>query len=271
VSDQLPDGYTPDTSDLTPEEAAERDRTARLLDGQILDCVRVGRAALWELAKRLHEFDEESGWLGLGYGSRAAWLADRPELDMSDRTCRRWIKAWRDFGCKAPVSILASVDLSKVDVILPAVKEHRVRMAKALEDAKSLPLSELRQLYSQPRALANVGQPGEVATSGHFEPDKTPPVAPSPDPQPVEAARLASEEPPLDWGEPTIVDPHADVDEHVLVDHQDAAPTPTQASTSPALGEALSEAEMALHTYTFSAVHVALERLIEVVRQELPV
>jgi len=214
MTGRLPGPYVPDAKDLTPAEAAERDRTARLLDAQVKDCVRVGRAAMWEMAMRLHEMDEENGWTALGFDHLTDWL-DQPEVGLTYRTYRRLADAYRDLVVLRDVDLpaLAGLDLSKVDVVLPAVKDQRVRLEKALEDAKALSFRELRQVYSQPRALEPAAEPESertvVALQEH-EADEAPLVASSPTPQPIEAARLASEEPALDWGTPKPRDPYAE-------------------------------------------------------------
>ena len=117
--------------DLTSDEQHARRQTCAALDQRVKASIRKGRDAAWELAEALHQFDEESGWLALGFTYKTEWLA-QPEIEMSERTYRRLVGAWRELVVRRRVDrpTLAALDIAKTDVVLPAVRQGRVQLPR---------------------------------------------------------------------------------------------------------------------------------------------
>jgi len=137
--------------ELSPEEHAERVEACRALDQQVKAGLRAGREALWRLAKALHEFDEENGWTALGFAKKDDWLA-HPDVDLSYDQFQRLVRVYRETARRqADFVALQTTDLSKVDLVLPAVKEQRVSLDDALEHARTLSWRELRAEYKPPK------------------------------------------------------------------------------------------------------------------------
>jgi hypothetical protein len=194
----------PAARDLTPAEAEARRQTCQVLDGQIRHAIRVGRAAMWELAQRLHDFDEEAGWLALGYDTLGAWLADR-EVDLTESTYRRLLRVYRETAVLRglPLPTLEALDLSKVDIVLPAVKEGRARLGPALEDAATKTARQLRKEYA-----ASNGKPPIDGRLTEPAPAPKPDLDPTPD-QPVSAAGVDTTDHTTDLAPPSTTPPES--------------------------------------------------------------
>jgi hypothetical protein len=152
---------TPVARDLSPEEQQARAEHAHELDQKIKAGLRAGREALWEVAVSLHEFDEENGWSALGYEKLGDWLAD-PEVQMQRTTFYRLTGAYRELVVirKVDFEEVKQLEVSKVDIVLPAVRQGRVALDEALEDTKSMGARDLRDAYLSrpaPQVNPNVG------------------------------------------------------------------------------------------------------------------
>jgi hypothetical protein len=165
----------PAPRELTDEEAEERAQRCYGLEQSIKAGLRAGREALWEVARSLHEFDEESGWSALGYEKLGDWLAD-PEVSMTRRTYYRLIGTHRELAArKVKPELLPALDVSKVDIVLPAVKAGRVALDDALEDVKELGARDLRDKYlKRPDPAESVPDPGDGANVGTDEDEPYP-------------------------------------------------------------------------------------------------
>jgi hypothetical protein len=141
--------------ELTTEEAAERAELCRGLDRELKATIAEGKRVLWELARLLHEWDETSGWTALGYDSVGDWLAD-PAVEMTRSTFYRLVSTYRELVVRRRLdpADLDGLELSKAQVVLPAVKAGRVRLDDALADAKRLGKTALRQEYAPPGGLS---------------------------------------------------------------------------------------------------------------------
>jgi hypothetical protein len=143
-------GDVPQTAparDLTAEEADERAQAMFDLDQSIKAGFRAGREAMWNVARDLAKFDEESGWTALGYDKLGDWLAD-PDVSLGRRTYYRMVSVWRELEQRrVSVAELAELDTSKVDIVLGAVKAGRADIDDALADAKTLGARDLREKY----------------------------------------------------------------------------------------------------------------------------
>jgi hypothetical protein len=135
-------------SDLAATDRQVLDRAAQL-EREIQLGVRSIRAAWVLLAERLYEFHRDDAWQVLGYDSFSEWLAC-PEIDLGYRQTMRSIEAYREMVIERGVSAgaLELADVTKVAVVLPAVKAGRVGAEDALSDAQTLSRSDLQEKYS---------------------------------------------------------------------------------------------------------------------------
>jgi hypothetical protein len=138
--------------DLTSEEAQELAERAYELQEAIVEGLKVGREAAWAVAEQLYAFDEMSGWLALGYDTLSEWLA-QPEVQTTTRTYYRLVQAYRETVVRRriPLQTMATIDHSKVDVVIGRVNSGDVRIEDALEDAKVLGWRDLRTKYLKRR------------------------------------------------------------------------------------------------------------------------
>jgi len=115
---------------------------------QIKAGLRKGRQAMWETAEALHGFDGQSGWLALGYETLGEWLAD-PDITLSRRTYYRLVQAWQEMVVirEVPVPTLAQLDLTKVEIALPALKQGRATLEDVVSDVEVLGARDLRVKY----------------------------------------------------------------------------------------------------------------------------
>jgi len=145
--------------DLTDRQRDDRVKRCRDLELTVKLALGAGRSALWMMAEALYAFDEESGWTALGYETRAEWLAD-PEISMTSSTYSRLTRSWRSLVVNRGVDAgrLGTLDLSKVDIVLPAIESGRVSMEDGLEDAGARGARDLREKY--------VGGGAEAALTG---------------------------------------------------------------------------------------------------------
>lgn len=136
--------------ELTPEEAEDRRVACKGLDAQVVAALRDGRHAAWDLARALHEFDEEAGWSGLGFDTLADWLRDvdeREGVPLSESEYHRMIGRWRIFGERVPEDRLRELPPSKLDVVLSAVRANPATRGDALADVERMSRRELRAKY----------------------------------------------------------------------------------------------------------------------------
>jgi hypothetical protein len=138
--------------ELSPEEAQELAERAFELQEKIVAGLQVGREAAWRVAEQLHEFDEISGWLALGYDTLSEWLA-QPEVQVNTRTYYRYVHAYRETVVRRriPLKTMAAIDHSKVDVVIGRVNSGEVRIEDALADARALGWRDLRVKYLKRR------------------------------------------------------------------------------------------------------------------------
>jgi hypothetical protein len=240
----------PQARELTPQEQDERARECYALQSQITASLRAGRAAMWALAEALHKFDEANGWTALNYESLRHWLAD-PEIGMKRATYYRLVGQWRELVVvrQVDVSTVLELDVSKVQVVMPAVKAGRVTLEKALEDVQEMGKADLREVYY-----------GE----------KDAPV--SPERQEDGATADTMEHTAPNWDEPGEYDtpPHEAMTGEVIDGNGREADAPhgvmTVASALTAAEDALGQPQRLAGSR--QAVRLALENLMEAVRYE---
>jgi hypothetical protein len=147
--------------ELTDEEIAERAQAMFALDQQIRAGLSKGREGLWEAAKALYEFDEQSGWSALGYESVRHYCAD-PGIEISRSTYHRMTRAYQQTVVLRQVDFerMKLLDRSKVDIVLAKVTTGEKRIDDALDDAETLGMRDLRDLYWGPEKEAKNGDGG---------------------------------------------------------------------------------------------------------------
>jgi hypothetical protein len=178
----MPDLPATQSKELSSEEADARAERCFAIDQSIKACLASGRSAMWELAKRLHEFDEENGWTALGYESQSEWLAD-PEIGMSRAQFFRLVGQYRELVIQRqlPADKVAELDTSKVEIVLPRVKAGSVTLTDALEDVKTLGKQDLRKKYlSRPDPADAQPLDDAIGPPGGTPPIATPDAPPEP-------------------------------------------------------------------------------------------
>lgn len=138
--------------ELTAEEMEERRQIAFNLEVSIKDAIGRGRAAMWELAKSLYEFNEEHGWTALNYETQGEWLA-QPEIGMSKRQYHRLVRIWKEatITWSIPEADVLEIEPSKFEIVLPAIESNKATVVEALEDARSMGVRDLRETYIGPQ------------------------------------------------------------------------------------------------------------------------
>ena len=133
--------------DLTPQEAEDRAKAMFALHQQIVDDIRRGREAMWDLAQHTTEFCDEAGWSALGYDKIGDWLAD-PEIGMARSTLQRLRQVYSEYRLRrVPEAKMREIDVTKAQIVLPAIRSHQVKLEDAFEDAKELGWRDLRIKY----------------------------------------------------------------------------------------------------------------------------
>ena len=144
----------PEARELSPEEREERAAKAFEIEARIKKNIADSRHDLWDLARNLYEFDEESGWSSLGYETQAEWLA-QPEIGLSRRQFFRMTRMWRELVVyrEIPVTRLAELDHSKIGIVMPAIenagKGNKLKIENVLDDVETLGARDLRERYVQ--------------------------------------------------------------------------------------------------------------------------
>lgn len=142
---------SPAARELSPEEQQAENTLCYKLESNVVAALNEGRAALWRLAESLSDFDAHAGWERLGYDTKTEWLA-QPEINLTQRTYRRLVRAWRVLHERYGVdqATLAGLEVSKVDIVLPAIESGAKNLADALSDVKALGARDLRTEYWGP-------------------------------------------------------------------------------------------------------------------------
>ena len=141
--------------ELTREEQEARVAECAALDATVRASIRGGREAMWAMARAAYEFNEQMAWTALGFDTLTDYLG-QPEIEMSYSTFRRLARVWREVvvlrGTDLPT--LEGLDPSKVDIVLPAIKQGRGQLHDVLRDVEALGARELRDRYAATEAPA---------------------------------------------------------------------------------------------------------------------
>jgi hypothetical protein len=134
--------------DIAANDARTLERAA-VLDRDIRRTCQGVRRVWIHLAGDLFEFHRDRCWELVGHDSFEAWLAD-PEIDLHPRHVYRMIQVYRELveDRAVPIEQLESADVTKVAVVLPALKRGDVTPDEALSDASTLSRSDLQERYS---------------------------------------------------------------------------------------------------------------------------
>ena len=100
------------------------------------------------LAGNLHAFHGVRGWEALGVETFNEWLAD-PTVDLKRAQAYLLIQAWQVFvaDCDVQPDRLGEVDLTKVQLVMPALKRGDITADEALAECEALSKSDLREKY----------------------------------------------------------------------------------------------------------------------------
>lgn len=100
------------------------------------------------LAGRLHVFHTEQAWKTLGYDSFTEWLGE-PEIALKRAQAYLLVEAWQQLVIDRDIQPdrLAAADVSKVAVVLPALKRGEIDADGALADCEALSRSDLIERY----------------------------------------------------------------------------------------------------------------------------
>lgn len=134
-------------TDLAANDRQTIDRAAELEREIAIGCAFI-RQAWVILASRLYEFHDDRAWEVLGHDSFGEWLAG-PDVDIGYRQAMRLIEAYREMTVERGISAekLELADVTKVAVVLPAVRRGDVSAEDALADAQTLSRSDLAEKY----------------------------------------------------------------------------------------------------------------------------
>lgn len=121
---------------------------ARGLDRDIREVCRRLRGVWIHLAGDLQEFHDDRHWETLGHDSFDAWLA-QSDVDLQRRHAYRLIEAHRELVMRRelPPESIEDVEITKVAVVLPALKRGDVTVDDALADVRVLSRSDLADKY----------------------------------------------------------------------------------------------------------------------------
>lgn len=140
---------------LTPEERAAKKAY------EVESKIKTGTGAIKQvwiaLAGHLHEFYTGRMWEPLGHDKFETWLG-APELGLKRSQTYQLIEVYEEFVVKRDVTQedLAGLDMSKLAVVLPALKKDEVELEEALADCEELSRSSLREKYGQQVPAARV-------------------------------------------------------------------------------------------------------------------
>lgn len=153
----------PQHRELTREEADALAASAYAHEQRIKDTLHAVNRSTWELAEALYQFHEAGLWRPLGYDTLEEFLA-QPDIGMKRTLFFRMTRVWRDLVVtrRVPPGELADVDISKADVVRPAIMAGNVEPEQALSDAATLGRRDLTEKYAKdPNAKLEAGDEPE--------------------------------------------------------------------------------------------------------------
>lgn len=132
----------------TPEERAAKKAFA--VEAKIKKGTGAIKQVWIALAGHLHEFYTGRMWEPLGHEKFESWLG-APEIGLQRSQTYQLIEIYEELVVKREVSQdeLAELDMSKLAVVLAALRKGEVELEEALADCEALSRSALREKYGQ--------------------------------------------------------------------------------------------------------------------------
>jgi hypothetical protein len=108
------------------------------------------------LAGQLYDFHKRRLWEKLGYETVGDWMAS-PDIDLEYRQTYILIQVYREWVHKQGFSVeeVGRLNLSRLQVVTPAVQNRRISAKEAFADVESLSRTDLRERY---QGLATIEQ-----------------------------------------------------------------------------------------------------------------
>lgn len=133
---------------LTPEERAAK--AAFEVETKIKKGTGAIKQVWIALAGHLHEFYTGQMWVPLGHDKFESWLGD-PAIGLKRSQTYQLIEVYEELVVKRGVSQeqLAELEMSKLAVVLPALRKGDVELEEVLSDCEELSRSALREKYGQ--------------------------------------------------------------------------------------------------------------------------
>lgn len=130
-------------------------KTPARLQSEIRTALKDGKKSAWKIAAAAYELIEQKGWTELGAQSLEEWC-QRPDISFEARTFRRWAGVYRELAITQALTpgLYLDLDVTVVDVVLPAIRRGDVTVGEALEDVRMMSAEQLRKKHA---ARANVG------------------------------------------------------------------------------------------------------------------
>lgn len=132
----------------TPEERAAKKAFA--VEAKIKKGTGAIKQVWIALAGHLHEFYTGQMWTALGHDKFESWLG-APEIGLKRSQTYQLIEVYEELVVKRDVSQdeLAELEMSKLAVVLPALRKGEVELEDVLADCEELSRSALREKYGQ--------------------------------------------------------------------------------------------------------------------------
>lgn len=147
-------------------QSAEVDRAHEVEKNIKTGCNAI-RGLWFTLASYLYEFFEKKMWVSLGYETFNEWLAT-PEIDLGRTQVYALVEAYRELVVEREVDPeqLGALDVTKIAVVLPALRAGAVSLEEALSDCETLSRSDLREKYGQQLPEKTGGEGGSKTPAG---------------------------------------------------------------------------------------------------------
>lgn len=150
-------------TDIVPSQPTEAEASAAWqVQKRILKRVADMRRAWVELARDLYLFDSAQMYRDLGYDSIGEWMAD-PDVEIDRSWGYMLIGTWKDLVVAQDVDpdVLAGIEPTKIQNVLPAVRRGQISVEEALEDCRTLGRQDLRERYVRKPDTSTVYDPDE--------------------------------------------------------------------------------------------------------------
>lgn len=133
---------------MTPEERAAKKAFA--VEAKIKKGTGAIKQVWIALAGYFHDFYSEKMWESLGYDKFESWLGT-PEIGLGRSQTYQLIEVYEELVVKRGVTQeeLAELEMSKLAVVLPALRKGDAELDDVLSDCEALSRSELREKYGQ--------------------------------------------------------------------------------------------------------------------------